>query len=152
MSADRAQADRGSATVWLLACCALLMVVAGAATLRTLAVLARHRAESSADLAALAAAGRIGVSGDSCPTAARVAQRNGARLGSCRLRLDPDGRSGSVVVSVILIARLPVVGGREIRATARAGRLPGAPAACGMLAGIARPGEISVSCTDGVVG
>jgi hypothetical protein len=57
-----------------------------------------------------------------------------------------------VVVSVVLTARLPVVGGREIRATARAGRLPGASAACGMLAGTARPGEISVSCTDGVVG
>ena len=61
---ERPRRDRGSATIWVLACCALLLVVGRSSALRTAAVLARHRAEGAADLAALAAAGRIGVGGD----------------------------------------------------------------------------------------
>jgi secretion/DNA translocation related TadE-like protein len=116
--------ERGSATIWVVACCALLMTVAGAATVRTLAVLARHRAEASADLAALAAAGRIGVSDDACAAASRVARANTARLRSCSVRLAPDGRSGTVALSVVLTARLPVVGSSQVVATARAAREP----------------------------
>ncbi|HZC71212.1 MAG TPA: Rv3654c family TadE-like protein [Jatrophihabitans sp.] len=119
------RADRGSATIWVVACCALLMTMAGAATVRALAVLARHRAEASADLAALAAAGRIGVGGDACEAAARVAGRNAARLRTCTVQLAPDGRSGTVSVSVALTARLPLVGSRQVVATARAAREPG---------------------------
>lgn len=116
--------ERGSASIWVLACCALLMSVAGAVTVRTLAVLARHRAEASADLAALAGAGQIGVSGRECAAAARVAARNGARLRACSVRLAPDGRSGTVSVSIEVAARLPIVGARVIVATARAAREP----------------------------
>jgi secretion/DNA translocation related TadE-like protein len=118
-------AERGSASVWVVTCCALLMVVAGVATIRGLAVLARHRAESAADLAALAAAGRIGVADDECAAAARIARRNSARVLSCRLRLAPDGRSGTVFISIGLTARLPAVGIRRVVATARAAREPG---------------------------
>ncbi len=116
--------DLGSASVWVVSCCALLMVVAGIATIRTLAVLARHRAEASADLAVLAAAGQIGVTDDQCAAAARIAHRNGARVRACTVRLAPDGRSGTVSVSIGLTARLPVVGAEEIVATARAAREP----------------------------
>ena len=116
--------DEGSATVWVAACCAVVLVIATVVVLRTMAVLARHRAESGADLAALAAAGQIGVSGGGCKAAGRIAARNGARLRSCRLVLDRSGRSGTVVVRVSLAVRLPVLGNQEVVASARAGRLP----------------------------
>ena len=111
--------------MWVVACCALLVTVAAVVVLRSLAVLARHRAESAADLVALAAAGQIGVSDTGCVAAARVAARNGARMLTCRLRLDPGGRSGTVVVRVAVGVRLPVVGSSDVTATARAGRLSG---------------------------
>jgi secretion/DNA translocation related TadE-like protein len=61
----------------LLACCA------GAA--RGIAVVARHRAETAADLAALAAASRVaGGHADWCAVAERIAAANGARLSGCR--------------------------------------------------------------------
>lgn len=115
--------DRGSATVWILVGCLLVAVVGGAAVVRTEAVLARHRAEAGADLAAVAAAGRIGVDADPCATARRVAEANAARVTRCVTRLEANGRSGTVVVAVRLDVRLPVVGERHVDATARAGRL-----------------------------
>jgi secretion/DNA translocation related TadE-like protein len=114
--------DTGSASIWVLACCALLVVVTAFATLRALAVLARHRAEAGADLAAVAAASQIGVSDKSCVLAMRIAVRNGARLRACRLDVAPDGRSGTVVVTVTVSVRLPILGAQQVRATARAGR------------------------------
>jgi secretion/DNA translocation related TadE-like protein len=120
--AVRLDDDAGSASIWVLTCCALLVVVATFATLRAMAVLARHRAEASADLAAVAAAGRIGVDTGSCAAAARIAERNGGRLSACRLDLPPDGRSGTVQVTVIVAVRLPVLGTEQVRASARAGR------------------------------
>jgi secretion/DNA translocation related TadE-like protein len=125
MSVGGRRDDRGSASIWVVSCCALLMVIAGVATIRALAVLARHRAESGADLAALAAAGQIGVSDAGCGEAARIARRNGTRLRACASRLAPDGRSGTVLVEVVLTIRLPVVGDRKVMATARAARRPG---------------------------
>lgn len=119
--------DAGSASIWVLSCAALLLVVAAAGVVRAAAVVARHRAESAADLAALAAAGRIGVSGSICPAAAAVAVANGARLRSCTPALAPDGRSGTVVTTVALPVALPVVGRREVIASARAGRLARPP-------------------------
>jgi secretion/DNA translocation related TadE-like protein len=119
--------ERGSASVWVVSCCALLVTVAVAGTLRTEAVLARHRAESAADLTALAAAGQIGVTPAVCPSAARTAAANGATVLGCVPALDPGGRSGTVTVRVALIVHLPVVGAREVVATARAGRLAVSP-------------------------
>jgi secretion/DNA translocation related TadE-like protein len=114
--------DRGSASIWLLACCALLLVVAFAGTVRAAAVVVRHRAESAADLAALAAAGQIGVSDGVCAAAARIAMANGATVVRCQPALAPGGRSGSVTVRLTMRVRLPVVGSREVVASARAGR------------------------------
>lgn len=121
----RRRRDRGSAAIWVVCCCVLLSVAATVATVRTLAVLARDRAEAGADLAALAAAGRIGRDDAAvCPAAGRIAGRNGAHLLSCEVRLGADGRSGQVFVRVELRARLPLVGPRRVLASARAARLP----------------------------
>jgi hypothetical protein len=109
--------------VWVLACSALVLLIGVATSLRTAAVLARHRAESAADFAALAAAGRIGLSGESCAAAAALAAANGAALVRCRANLAADGRTGTVDVAVSLAVRLPVVGMERVIATARARRL-----------------------------
>jgi len=115
--------DRGSATVWVLGACVLVLLAGSAAVLRTEAVLARHRVESAADLAALAAAGRVGVGTDYCAAARRIAAADGFGLDRCVTVLDADGRSGTVTVRVRATIRLPAVGARTITATARAGRV-----------------------------
>jgi len=124
---NRSSRERGSASIWVVACCALLLAVAFASTLRTAAVLARHRAESAADLAAVAAAGQIGVSDGLCPAAARIAAANGATVQQCAPSLAPGGRSGTVTVRLSVRVRLPVVGSREVVVSARAGRQSLAP-------------------------
>jgi secretion/DNA translocation related TadE-like protein len=103
----------------------MVLAIGFGVVLRDAAVLGRHRAESAADLAALAAAQQIGTGGAACEAARRVAERNGARLIDCRCDLAPDGRSGTVGLRVQGAVGLPVVGTRQISATARAGRLPG---------------------------
>jgi secretion/DNA translocation related TadE-like protein len=118
------RADRGSASVWLVVAGALLVAVALVASSRTLGVLARHRAEAAADLAAVAAAAEIGVGPDPCGAATRIAQANHARLLSCRPALAADGRSGQVEVHVRAEIDLPLVGSRAVLAHARAARLP----------------------------
>ena len=115
--------DRGSASIWVLACCGLVAVIAYASVLRTSAVLARHRVETAADFAALAGAGRIGVSTDVCGAAAEIAVVNGARVVECVPTLGADGRSGVVSVRLAMGVRLAVVGTRTVVASARAGRL-----------------------------
>jgi secretion/DNA translocation related TadE-like protein len=94
------------------------------ATARGLAVLARHRAESAADLAALAAAGQIGVNDQGCAVAAQVARDGGGTLRTCLVRLAGDGRSGTVSVRVTVTVRLPIVSAQTVSASARAARLP----------------------------
>jgi secretion/DNA translocation related TadE-like protein len=136
------RADSGSASVWVLACSALVLLIGVATSMRTAAVLARHRAESAADFAALAAAGRIGVGGDSCAAAAALAAANGAALVRCRTNLGPDGRTGIVDVSISLAVRLPVLGTERVVATARAGRLDEELVRTGRAG---RPGEEPVS-------
>jgi hypothetical protein len=101
--------------VWLLAL-ALVPLTAGALCgAEAYARLARHRAESAADLAALAAAGRGG-----CAAAELTANASGAVVQRCARRAD-----GSVVVSV-RVAAGPF---GAAQATARAGptTLSGAP-------------------------
>jgi secretion/DNA translocation related TadE-like protein len=117
--------DRGSASIWVLTCAALVLVVGIAVVLRTGAVLARHRGDGAADAAALAAATQIGVSDSICPSAQRIAVANGATLLSCVAMLAADGRSGSVEVQVGVQIRLPVLGAQMVTASARAGRAPG---------------------------
>ncbi|MCW2527513.1 MAG: Helicase/secretion neighborhood TadE-like protein [Pseudonocardiales bacterium] len=104
-----------------------MLSIALAVMVRTTAVLARHRAESAADLSALAAAAGIGVDGSTaviCARARRIAHVNGAELKGCQVKTDPSGRSGEVYVRVAISVRLAGVGTRAVGATARAGRLP----------------------------
>jgi secretion/DNA translocation related TadE-like protein len=117
--------DRGSGTLLMLAVVMfggfLVLVSAALAD----AIVARHRAESAADLAALAAAGGFtGTSG--CDQARRVAAENASRLEDCR-RL-PDG---SVQVGV----ELPGDGSHlfaAVHTAARAGLGPGTPRGSGL--------------------
>jgi secretion/DNA translocation related TadE-like protein len=120
----RPAGDRGSASIWVLSGCVLVLLTGSVGVLRTEAVFARHRAEAAADLAALAAAGRIGTGGDPCATARGIAAANGAALAGCTVTLATDGRSGTVRVHARVRVGFPVVGARTVTASARAGRLP----------------------------
>jgi secretion/DNA translocation related TadE-like protein len=112
----RADGDRGSATVWVLALSGVLAAVGLAAVLVGTAVVARHRATSAADLSALAAAGR-GVAGhDACRTAAEIADANAAELTSCVV-----GAGAVVDVEVSVTVRLGELGAFSATAGARAG-------------------------------
>jgi len=84
--------QRGSGTVLVLAVVGVLTLVAVVLGLLAAAQGARGRAQSAADLAALAAAGawRDGW-GDPCAVAAVVVRRNGARLADC------DALAGGIV-------------------------------------------------------
>jgi secretion/DNA translocation related TadE-like protein len=119
--------ERGSATIWVLAACALVVLAGSIAMARTEAVLARHRAEAAADLAALAAAGRIGIGTDYCAAARRIASADGAELDRCVTALAAGGRSGTVTVRVRANVHLPVIGARAVTASAIAERASGIP-------------------------
>jgi secretion/DNA translocation related TadE-like protein len=95
---------------------ALIVAVVGAAMVVGSAVIARHRAQSAADLAALAAAGRLADGQNTaCEWAVSVADQMNARLTACAVEaLD-------VVVSVDVDAALGRWGLGTTRAAARAG-------------------------------
>jgi secretion/DNA translocation related TadE-like protein len=119
--------DRGSACIWVLTVSAVLIAAALVVATRGGAVLARHRAESAADAAALAAAAQIGVGPDPCQAAGRLAAANHARISRCTLHLAGDQRSGQVEVSVRLGIHLLILGQTTVEARAWAQRDP-APA------------------------
>jgi secretion/DNA translocation related TadE-like protein len=112
--------DRGSATIWVVVLCVTVWSSALAAATMGAALVARHRAESAADLAALAAARSV-LRGDpdSCGPARRVADAAGARVVGCEP--ESDG-------SVLVVVHVPVAGpvarwadAPPARARARAG-------------------------------
>lgn len=79
----RADDQRGSATVLVLAMAGVLLLV-GAALGVVVAMVRTHRlAQSAADLAALAGARAAQLGGDPCGQAAEIARANGARLTAC---------------------------------------------------------------------
>ena len=127
--------DRGSASLWVLAGGALVLLVALFAIARGSAVVARERAESAADLASLAVAGGIGVDASTvlmCARGRAVAAANDARVDRCTVTLGADGRTGTVDVTVSVVVRLAVVGSARVGATSRAGRLSWNRAAVGV--------------------
>lgn len=78
--------DRGAATVWTAFAVVALVFLGTFLFSFGAAVAARHRAESAADLAALAAAGQTGRGPDAaCARARWVADNMSAALTSCRL-------------------------------------------------------------------
>jgi secretion/DNA translocation related TadE-like protein len=112
--------ERGSATVWVLILSAVLVTIATAAVLLGMGVVARHRAATAADLAALAGASRAVVGDpDPCAMAAEIAAANGAGLTGCELE------PGSIVAVEVRVA-LPLgrLGTHDARARARAGPVP----------------------------
>jgi secretion/DNA translocation related TadE-like protein len=95
---------------------ALILAVTSAAVVVGAAVIARHRAQSAADLAALAAAGRLAAGqGTACGWAVSVAERMDASVTSCTVTaLD-------VVVTIDVDAVLGRWGLGAAHAAARAG-------------------------------
>ena len=108
--------ERGSATVLAAVMLVVLVVVSLGGIAVGSAVIARHRAQSAADLGALAAAGRLAAGQDAaCAWATSVAQRMGGSVTSCVVE-DLD-----VVVSVGVAAHLGRWGVGTASAAARAG-------------------------------
>ncbi|MEU6233181.1 Rv3654c family TadE-like protein [Kitasatospora sp. NPDC047058] len=119
-AASGRRGDAGSATVWLVAF-AVLGCAAFTATLAVGAVAgARHRAESAADLAALAAADRLLLDVDGgCGRAAGIAAAQAATVVSCTVDREADAVEVVAEVPVDgLPVRLPV---GPARARSRAG-------------------------------
>lgn len=121
----RLRDERGAGTVFAAFVLLALLLLAAAAIEVGGAVVARHRAQAAADLAALVAAVQLeaGVSlpavqlpgGDACAAAGRLAERNGARLEGCEI----DGVD--VVVRVSVALPLGALGLGPAVAAARAG-------------------------------
>ena len=107
--------DRGSATVWAAAGVAVIMTVFLVGLHLGAAVIARHRAEAAADLAALAAAG-VAVEGAeaACDRAGEVAAAMGGTVTSCGL----VGWDALVEVRVPTEVALPGIDGAAGRARA----------------------------------
>ena len=92
-----ARDEVGAGTVLALACVGVLLVLAGAGLQLGSTAVTAHQARSSADLAALAAAGSVqDGAGAPCAAADAVARRNGTRRGACTV-----GRDESAVVRVL---------------------------------------------------
>lgn len=106
--------DEGVATVLVAICVATLVIVTGIAVQLGAVLLARHRAEAAADLAALAAAALVlGGTEPPCAAAEHYARANGAELVSCAL----DSLDVRIQVSVRVRAG-PLVGVATGRARA----------------------------------
>lgn len=119
----RAVDDAGSATVLAAAAVGVLVCLLGLGLQLGAATLARHRAESAADLAALAAA-RDAVRGAdvACERAREIAAGNGARLVDCEV----EGWAVRVITATPC-GCVPSVSG-EATGRARAGpAAPGGP-------------------------
>lgn len=135
--------DLGSGTVWLLAVGLVLWAAALAGVALGAAQVARHTAQSAADLGALAGAARaIDGPAAACARAAEIVAANGAQMRDCRL-------AGLDLLVVAEAAPAPVQWtGRVATATARAGPLR-ADISPGKLArlptGQARPASTTVN-------
>lgn len=97
--------------------CSIILVLVTAIGGLGQAFVAHSRAQSAADLAALAAADAVRglATGEPCEIAKEVAKRNGGRLGDCRASMSEE--SAYVVVEVDIPGPLP-----KVREKAVAGR------------------------------
>ncbi|GFG66019.1 hypothetical protein MKUB_35090 [Mycobacterium kubicae] len=104
--------DQGAATVVAAIMVAVLLCVTVAGVYLGSVVIARHRAQAAADLAALAAAARLPEgAGAACARATAVAQQMG--VGNSQCAVDD--------LDVIVTAEVPVAFAGVARAAARAG-------------------------------
>jgi secretion/DNA translocation related TadE-like protein len=123
-----APADDGSASLWMLARAMVLWISVTAVVLAGVAISARHRAATAADLSALAAASALqraqlerdpSPATSACATARSIAAANEATVDSCQV-------AGSVVevttsISIPALASLGFLGLDSVSAQARAG-------------------------------
>ncbi|TFV57947.1 UNVERIFIED_ORG: pilus assembly protein TadE [Bacillus sp. AZ43] len=100
----------------MVAVSTVLSAIGVAAVLAGSAVVARHRATTAADLAALAGAVRGLQGADACGASAELAEANGAELTGCRV-----GAGQTVEVAVSVPVRLGGLGVFAATARARAG-------------------------------
>jgi secretion/DNA translocation related TadE-like protein len=107
-------ADGGAAGLLTVWASATVLAVAVTALAWGGALVARHRADRAADIAALGAAATLQAGGDGCAAAAWLAEAQGARLTACQV---------AGVRTVLLEVAVDVVG-----PAARWGRLPPARA------------------------
>jgi secretion/DNA translocation related TadE-like protein len=108
--------DRGSVTIWAMGLAGVIWLGSSAAVLYGTAVAGRHRAETAADLAALAAAVHVPDGTErACAVGARIAVRNRGSLRSCRVIGD------DVEVAVSTRVRFGGLGVLAAVARARAG-------------------------------
>jgi secretion/DNA translocation related TadE-like protein len=114
--AGRAGADRGAASLWVLAIGLVLLAAGLAGAAVGAARVARHEARVAADLGALAGAMRaLDGTEVACARAAALVTRNGGRITGCTV----DGLDVTVTVEVE-VTPLPGLA-RTAGATARAG-------------------------------
>ena len=107
--------ERGLGTILVLAVVTLLLAVLGGVLALGQTLIARHRAASAADLAALAAADRaLEGSAVACAAAAAIAAEHAAVLTTCRL----DGDIVDVTAAFPLPAALRAFGPATARARA----------------------------------
>ncbi len=123
-----AASERGSASLWMLAMATVLWVSVAGVVLAGVAIGARHRAATAADLSALAAASALqraqlerdpSAAATACATARIIAAANEATVDSCQV-------SGLVVdvttsVAVRALASFGFLGLDSVSARARAG-------------------------------
>jgi secretion/DNA translocation related TadE-like protein len=130
---SRPREEDGYSTVITLGFIAVLLMITGVLAAAGTVVVARHRAEAVADVAALSAAqhARQGVVA-ACLAAGLLVREHHAQLVSCRL----DGLDAVVVVGVRPPGRAGDLG--TVRGRARAGRRT---ADVGVVRGRARPGR-----------
>ena len=83
MTGHRTKEDRGAVTVLAVAMLGVLILIASAIAVGEAMVVAHRRAQSAADLAALASAQAIQHARDPCGAAGQVAAANGATLTGC---------------------------------------------------------------------
>ncbi|WP_442943158.1 Rv3654c family TadE-like protein [Nocardia sp. NBC_00565] len=112
----RIRADQGVATVFACMALAALIGVTLLIAQVGVAVVARHRVQAAADLAALAAAGELERGADvGCVAAEEIAQRMGARVQECAVV------QWDATVTVERNVPMGLFGKRTVRAVARAG-------------------------------
>jgi secretion/DNA translocation related TadE-like protein len=117
------RADRGAATVWVLAVGVAFVLLGLACAAVGVAAVGRHQAQTAADLGALAGAARV-LEGPAaaCARAGEIAAANGGRVTACVVH------GFDVVVRVEVAVRLPPRGTvRLAMARARAGPVTAPP-------------------------
>ena len=108
--------DDGLAMLWLLGCIPVVFIVVVTGFLVGTSMI-HSRAESVADVTALAAAREIVLSPEPCDAAAKIAAANSADLVECSF----DGPRVSVVIALARTGALPKwIGKKKIRARAAA--------------------------------